>query len=543
MNLNDLVKIEHKRRQKEVAEIQARWERVGLLEGLPEKEKGGMAVLLENQGKQLLKEANRTSTIQGTEEWAGIALPLVRRIIKGISAKEFLAMQPMSVPNGLVFWMEFKYATGQPGFTTGQSYNSQDDSIFGVTDDSKGGTVGTGGMYGPGRFAYSINDVSSSAFTLVQTASAGYFTAGSGSVDPANGTTDINHDTDFSASFTTWADIKKITIPVGNIPGYDPTGVRAFTISATGINTVYPEYTTLNTAQTYLSFIVSGSITTATGAKVYYHNQPTSITRGDFESGKVQEANLDLPSFDLQFYQETLTAKTRKLKAQWTPEFAQDIDAYHDVDVESELTTLLGDYISQEVDLELLDMLASGAQTKDYWSCRLGYERNTTANTWSQTAANAAMYTQQTWFQTIGTKLQKISNEIHRLTMRGGANFIIAGPKLCTILESIPGYSVDTDGSKEKFSMGASRVGSIASQWQIWKNPYMTGNMMLLGYKGPSFLEAGAVYAPYIPLEMTPVVLDPDDLTPRKGVMTRYAKKLLRPEFYAKLYVEGLETI
>lgn len=542
-NLSSLVKIDHNKRKNEIAEIVSRWEKTGLLEGLDDKDKNTVGVLLENQGIQLLREANKTSTVQGTEEWASIALPLVRRVFGEISSKEFVSVQPMSVPNGLVFWMEFKYATGQAGYTTGAGYTSQEDSVWGVTDDNKGTTPGTGGLYGPGRFGYSMNDVSSSAFTLVETASAGYFTAGSGSVESANLTSDVNYNSEFSSSVVDATKIKKIVIPTAILPGYDPEGVRAFSISATGVQNVYNEFTSINSAKTYVTFLVSGSVTTVTGAKVYYHKQPTDITRGDFESGKVQEAKLDIPSFDLQMYSETLVAKTRKLKAQWTPEFAQDINAYHAIDAESELTTLLSEYISQEVDLEILDMLIRGAQTKDYWSSRLGYERNTISGTWAQTSANAAAYTQQTWFQTLGTKLQKISNEIHRLTMRGGANFLVAGPKVCTILESMTGFGTDADGMKKKFSMGVSKVGSFANQFEIWKNPYMTENTILMGYKGANFLETGAVYAPYIPLEMTPVVLDPEDLTPRKGVMTRYAKKLIRPEFFGKLYVEGLDTL
>lgn len=543
MDLSKFKNDEFKNRQKEVAAKRKIWEDTGLLEGLPDRSKGNVAVLLDNQAKQLLKEANRTSTQAGTEEWAGIALPLVRRVFGQISAQNFVTVQPLSVPNGLVFWLEFKYATGQAGFTTGAGFGSQEDSIFGVTDDSKGTTPGTGGLYGAGRFGYSINDVTSSAFTLVETASAGYFTAGSGSVETANLTTDINYDTEFSSSVVTASQIKKITIPVGNIPGFDPVGVRGFTISATGIQNVYAEYTTINSAQTYVTFICSGSVTTVSGAKVYYHKQPTSTTRGDFEVGKTQESNLDIPSFDLQMNQESLTAKTRKLKAKWSPEFAQDINAYHNIDAEAELTALLSEYIAQEIDLEILDMLWQGAQTEDYWSCRLGYERNAISGTWAQTSANAAAYTQQTWFQTIGTKLQKISNEIHRLTLRGGANFLMASPKVCTILESISGYSTDSDGMKMKFAMGVSKVGNLSNQWEIWKNPYMSGNSVLMGYVGSSYLESGAVYAPYVPLQMTPVVLDPDNFEPRRGVMTRYAKKLLRPEFYGKLYIEGLETL
>lgn len=531
--------IELRKRQTEAQRV--KWKTTGLLEGLDNQGEGLIADLLENQAKRLIKESNRTNTSSGGEEWNGIALPLIRRIFgQQIAAKEFVSIQPLNAPSGLIFWLEFKYATGQPGFTTGAARSSQNDSIWGVTDATKGTAVGTGGLYGAGRFGYSINDVSSSAQTLYLTASAGQLAAGSGSIDSINWTSDINYNTEFSQSLAA-SSIKKITIPLSRLTNPDTKGVRAFTLTATNVNTVYPQYTAIDSTNTYITFIVSGSLVSSTDTVVFYHKQPTDVTRGDFEEGKTQEANLDMPTFDLQMYQDTLVAKARKLKAQWTPEWAQDIEHYHNIDAQAELVGLLGEYITQEIDIEILDMLIQGAQTIDKWSCRLGYEWGGSA--WSQTSANAAMYTQQTWFQTIGTKLRKLSNEIDRLTMRGGATFIVTSPKIATILESIEGYSMDSSGGQMKFGMGSKRMGSINGSWTVYKNPYMTENTMLLGYKGSSFLETGAVYSPYIPLELTPVVYDSNNLTPRIGISTRYAKKLIRPEFYAKLYVEGLETI
>lgn len=532
-----------KNRQLQTEAVRAKWKKTGLTDGLDSLTEAHLADLLENQAKQLLKEANRTNTVAGGEEWNGIALPLIRRIFaNNMASKEFMSLQPLNAPSGLIFWLEFKYATGQPGFTTGAARGSQNDSIWGVTDASKGTTPGTGGLYGAGRFGYSINDVSSSAQNLLLTASAGQLAIGSGSIDTVNWTSDINYNTEFSASHAAaGSTLKKITIPVSRLTEPELKGARAFSLTATNLNTHYPEFTEVDSTNSYITFIVSGSLVSSTDTVIYYHKQPTDITRGDFEEGYTQENPLDMPSFDLQMYQDTLVAKSRRLKAQWTPEFAEDIEHYHNIDAQSELTGLLGEYVNSEIDFELIDMLIQGAQTIDYWSCRLGYEKSGT--TWSQTSANAAAYTQQTWFQTLGTKLRKVSNEIDRLTLRGGATFIVTSPKIATILESIEGYGTDTGGGQTKFGMGARKVGQIHNNWTIYKNPYMTENCMLLGYKGSSFLESGAVYSPYIPLELTPVVLDPDNFTPRIGLRTRYAKKLLRPEFYGKLFIEGLDTL
>ena len=201
---------------------------------------------------------------------------------------------------------------------------------------------------------------------------------------------------------------------------------------------------------------------------------------------------------------------------------------------------MLSEYISQEIDLEILDMLITSAQTTEYWSARIGYTWN--GSSFVDGATNGQAYNQGTWFQTLGTKMQKVSNEIHKLTLRGGANFVVVSPKVSTILESIPGYATDGIGDERQYAMGVQKVGTLNSRYTVYKNPYMKENLMLMGYRGSQFLETGAVYAPYIPLIMTPMVYDPDNFTPRKAVLTRYAKKMLRDEYYGKVYIEGLDN-
>ena len=188
-------------------------------------------------------------------------------------------------------------------------------------------------------------------------------------------------------------------------------------------------------------------------------------------------------------------------------------------------------------------MLQENAQTVEQWSAKIGFEFDAGTKLFSAAGASSQAYNQGTWFQTLGTKIQKVSNKIHQLTLRGGANFLVCSPTVATILESIPGYAADTDGDKMQFAMGVQKVGAINNRFQVYKNPYMTENTILMGYRGSQFLETGAVFSPYIPLIMTPLVYDPETFTPRKGLMTRYAKKMLRPEYYGKIYVSGLETI
>jgi hypothetical protein len=244
---------------------------------------------------------------------------------------------------------------------------------------------------------------------------------------------------------------------------------------------------------------------------------------------------------------QAITAKTKKLKAVWTPEFAQDLNAYQNIDAEAELTNMLSEYISMEIDLEILDMLIEDAATTDYWSAI----NNTTisspasATTVPVTTTAGFYNTQGQWFQTLGTKVQKLSNRIHQLTLRGGANFMVISPTVATIIESIPGFASNNNGEAQdmEYAFGVQKAGTFNGRYKVYKNPYLTENTILLGYRGTQFLEAGAVFAPYIPLIMTPLVYDPSTFTPRKGIMTRYAKKMLRPEFYAKIYVNGLNTL
>lgn len=558
MNVNSLLPTNaNANARKEAKGLVSKWEKTGLLEGLSnEIETQGMAVLLENQAKQLVTEANQTGTDSNSEEWSGVALPLVRRIFAEIAAKDFVSVQPMNLPSGLVFYLDFKYGNDLQGglFQTGAARTSQEDSVFGVTDAARGTTAPSQGLYGAGRFGYSINAVTSSDLdaAIVTPASAiptGKFATGS--VNPI----DVNFNSEFLASTgSTAALIQTLDVKLSDLAEADVNAVRSFNLTNdTDITAVYPEFTKLVSraaADDTVRFVVKLSSAGADvkDVQVVFSKQPTATSRGDFEVGNVgqqldADGKIQIPTIDLQMRSEAIVAKTRKLKAVWTPEFAQDLNAYHSIDAEAELTSMLSEYISQEIDLEILDMLIENGQTTERWSARVGVEYDAASESFVAGNSAAQAYNQGTWFQTLGTKIQKVSNKIHQLTMRGGANFLVCSPTVATILESIPGYAADTDGDKMQFAMGVQKVGAINSRFQVYKNPYMTENTILMGYRGSQFLETGAVYAPYIPLIMTPLVYDPEDFTPRKGVMTRYAKKIVRPEFYGKIFVEGLDSI
>ena len=515
--------------------LKTKWGKTGLLEGLKEREQHSMAVLLENQAQQLLQESSQTNPNgQNSEEWSGVALPLVRRIFGEIAAKEFVSVQPMNLPSGLIFYMDFKYGNTKGDKTALTSLYGGTGAKFGRTDTA------TGGLYGNGTYGYSLPSQSIAANVTATVTTASW--------------ADVGFRAEYSASAARY-ELKKIVIPSSSLTSADVEAVKSYQIAdAVAIVSNLADFATHNYDASYLTFIVSGANASGSNSvtsidSIKYSTQPLSYTRGDFEDqnpvyggSTTGGTNLNIPEIDLELKSESIIAKTRKLKAVWTPELAQDLNAYHSIDAEAELTSMLSEYISLEIDLEILDMLQVNALTTDYWSATVGEEYNAAAGTWAGGNSSLA-YQKATWFQTLGVKINKVSNKIHQMTMRGGANFIVASPDGCTILESIPGFHVNAEKDAMQFAAGVSVVGSISNRYTVYKNPYMTHNQMLLGYKGANFLETGAVYAPYVPLIMTPLVYDPDNFTPRRGVMTRYAKKIVRPEFYGRIFIKDLTNI
>lgn len=531
------------RSQQVIAEsLTKKWTKSGLLEGLDKRGKDTMSVLLENQAKQIIAEANATNIGGATfqagqgEQWAGVALPLVRKVFGQIAAKDFLSVQPMNLPSGLAFYLDLKYGDNWNGKKEGDSlYGNVSTALkkMAVNEDVKGG------LYGAGQFGYSMNeklaDYSASAVSASTVPNIFYGQAKEGE----SGSIYV-HGVEMTNAAV-------YSVPTSSITNFDREGIRAFRlVSGSSANTVntWNEYTQISGSNI---LFVADPTNTIVPDKIAYQVQPVDNNRGDFEaqSNRAVDTSITIPEIDVDLASVPIVAKTRKLKAQWTPEFAQDLNAYHSIDAEAELTSMLSEYISMEIDLELIDMLIQDAVTVEHWSARNNtvWDANTKEFVDDTTSVSPFYNTQGGWFQTLGTKTQKVSNKIHQKTMRGGANWMVCSPSVATILESIPGYAAATDGDKMEFAMGVQKVGSLNSRFKVYKNPYMTENVILMGYKGAQFLEAGAAYCPYVPLLMTPLVYDPETFSPRKGLMTRYAKVMLRPEYYGKIYVEGVETI
>ena len=518
----------------ETQKLVSKWEPTGLLEGLEkENEVHGMAVLLENQARQLIDESSKTGTASNSEEWSGVALPLVRRIFGELAAQDFVSVQPMNLPSGLIFYLDFKYGTAQT------QNHTQGFHIHGNTSASNADA--SGGLYGAGKFGYSINDQEVAV-------AAGNITVASASWK------EIEFEPSLSSSIATTAtdQIVKLTIAKSNIASdADYEGVRAFAVSGSDISAHYPAYSYTDATNAYF-FCQATDGRMDVGVGIKYHKAPADTSRGDFEQSTFttpapnSNDDVDIPEIDIALRSVRIVAKPRKLKAVWTPELAQDLNAYHSVDAEAELTSMLSEYISMEIDLEILDMLKQNANAKtEYWSAKVGFEFNSTTNLFDEVSGNSNAYTKGEWFQTLGNKLQSVSNTIHQKTLRGGANFIVVSPETATVIESIPGYASDSDADSTNttYAMGVQKVGALNNRYTVYKNPYMLENDILMGFRGSNFLETGAVYAPYVPLIMTPLVYDPVNFTPRKGVMTRYAKKMVRPEFYGKVIVADVNYV
>ena len=511
-NINNLLNDAQSTYRQQLAETKAyvsKWEKTGLLEGLDhDYEKHNTAILLENQARELVTENSKIGGAN-SEEWNGVALPLVRRIFGEIFAKEFVSVQPMNLPSGLVFYLDFKYGTTRGGNqVTGTD-------VMGNTSAS---SDPTGGFYGKGKEGYTLAKKTQLAATA----------------GPAK------------------TDGETLAIPIASMSEADLDLFPTFFLTSasaagtdTGVVITDQGSASLNDAGTEVTFTFNSNALAATDKYLvnYYKNTTVAANRGDFEDenatppGSVSDGSDDIgiPEMNVQLRQEALVAKTRKLKVVWSPEFAQDLNAYHSIDAEAELTSMLSEYISMEIDMEILAMLDQAAlhtgETFVLSGSAKGYVPAEFQN-------GTARYDFGTWVQTLGYQMQKVSNQIHKATMRGGANFAVMSPEVAAVLEAMPGFATDADGTNNQFAAGVTKVGQFANRYTIYKNPYRsTSDGILMGFRGNQFLETGAVYAPYIPLIMTPLIYDPTNFTPRKGVMTRYAKKVVRKEFFGKINV------
>jgi len=605
-------------KKKETQALVSKWEDTGLLEGLEDDyQRGAMSVLLENQAKELLREANTMAggDVQG---FASVAFPIVRRVFAGLIANDLVSVQPMSLPNGLIFFMDFRHGNNL-GFDA-DPVRAEDESLFGdrVGRNIKEGVRVDGNEfadkgfrnltsgYGTARMAI---DVTGTKFKVFKT-----FTADT--VSGSNGKY-VRFDPDISSEGSSsnvlvvraessvanlgsyWdlvaeQDLTSLSMVSGSVETYDQTGgtsyppgvlqtgdgaqagaIKLFSSTSTRMIRRLTRIVEGATGATddvvgtkYLEIVFVGPTTdaklttacaaanlgtTAGNVAVQFHRLEAVTSPADalgaLKGGTpwTLEGSSQIPEIELKVDSFSIVARSRKLRASWTPELGQDLNAYHNLDAEVELTSILSEQIGLEIDQEILNDLVKG-QTAGvrYWSRRPGNFVNR--------ATGLALATDQTsavlppdftgnvsqWYETLLETVNDVSALIHRKTLRGGANFLVVSPEVANILEFTAGFRATVTHDTDKGSTGAVKVGAINSKWDVIVDPYFPRNVILVGRKGGSFLESGYVYAPYVPLQTTPTIFDPNTFVPRKAVMTRYGKAMVRPDMYGLVVVQDL---
>jgi hypothetical protein len=555
--------------RKETKRLLSKWERTGLLEGLgSESKRSVMARLLENQAAQLLSESSTSGDIVGFQN---VAFPIVRRVFAGLIANELVSVQPMSLPSGLLFYLDYRFDSQKAG-------NRAEDfaaggSLFG--DQTQPGTenLGTRGFYNLGSAFSQREKVTTNAFTItVASASAGDVDFDPEITDPGasassligtgylkvtvasvfNGFPALAQAEMANAQATLndlkqWVPVSASSVSAGAATDGTPVRLADYVIfrrhtkrvaNALQFVVQSPSNSSVPAGglTAKLSYIVGAGITGGT-------NPSGTQYSPDFESDLGASPMPVIPELDFQIKSVAVTANTRKLRAKWTPELAQDLAAYQNLDAEVELTQVLSEAIALEIDREILgDLLAYATGANFYWARRPG--RFLVKDTGVDTAGSFTG-TVREWYETLVETIIDVANNIHRKTLRGAANFLVTSPDVATIFEASVLYKpvLSMDPKETMFTVGTEKVGSLSNRFTVYKDPYFPRNKILVGYKGGSFLETGYVYAPYVPLIVTPTIYAPEDFTPRKGVMTRYAKKLVRSDFYGTVTVLDMDVI
>ena len=578
-----------------------KWERTGLLEGLDsERNRNSMARLLENQAKELLRESN-TMSGGNVEGFATVAFPIVRRVFAGLIANDLVSVQPMSLPSGLIFFLDFTFSpnlgeSGSQSSRFGNTTTQGGASVYGTDKVGSGVIDGVNivdplsgsNLSGPRQmvgYAYaSPTGSNAAAFSSGATAKGRHLATFhlDGDLSETN-LKYIKYDPDLLTLTTSDDQIAMVfelaeslhdNADLDNLAAFDIDGTALLaevvaqasgTPSAAKVIRRLTSLVSASDASTGVAsvryIVVAAGISAATedasaadlssgfaAGKVTYPERD-AITVGGAPIGAIGgydfplEGQGTIPEIDIKVDSIAVTAQTKKLKAKWTPELGQDLNAYHNLDAEVELTSILSEQIALEIDREILADLVNGATAATYYWSRspgLFVNRETGAELGATAASPDFTGTVSEWYETLVETINDVSAQIHRKTLRGGANFVVLSPEMANILEFTSGFRAAVTHDDESGSIGAVKAGSLSKKFDVIVDPYFLRNVVLVGRRGSSFLESGYVYAPYVPLQTTPTIFGPEDFVPRKGVMTRYAKKMVRPDMYGLVICRGL---
>ena len=566
-----------------------KWDKLGFLDGLKGHIKENMAQLYENQASHLINEAASTDSSGSFET---VVFPIVRRVFSKLLANDIVSVQAMNLPIGKLFYFVPKiqnYALGsnehfapigsQNGPTPAQSQAgyASGKNLYDRFYEGSEPTLDPPGLfdYSKGTFSAltkSAVTVSWSNGELVESSYAagehrkvllilsGFTSAGAGKLIGPDGQEmdneaflsdlQINALTGvgapqraFSGAGSSDLLFRVVTQKYGK--GIVEYGSQQATTFYSGN---YPgnggSYDNICDATGKIYLEVDLQVPCAIGANSIDGYSGLTTTFAAPSTGQFTctyrvyeelefEDRIGEVSFDLESV--TVSVTERKLRAQWSPELAQDVSAFHNIDAEAELTALLSEQVAAEIDREILRDLRKGAAWNLRWDYN-GWKRGTSANPLTQ-------YTQKDWNQTLITAINQISAQIHKSTLRGGANWIVVSSEISAIFDDLEYFHVsNASPEQDQYNMGIERVGTLAGRYQVYRDPYFPPNTVLLGHKGTSLLDTGYVYAPYVPLQLTPTMYNPFNFTPIKGIMTRYAKKMVNNRFYGRITVDGVRT-
>ena len=610
----------------------SKWTRTGLLRGLNEHKRENMARLLENQAAQVLREASSLGAGGGDVSTAGdingfsnIAFPIVRRVFGGLVANELVSIQPMSLPSGLLFYLDYTYGTDVGGDNDLNSSSSQaqeaatynsGESLYGspAGRDVQRGASAVGGQYDLAGTTYSKVHNQIQTFAASALVATGAFGSGTTltATQAAHATGSDGKLLQFDPQITRQIEAGThaysfTVISTASLSNLDKTQLKSLAISNHDVSLgndsnkgglmpvssdVQPGTSILNVRRlnqlgdfdtatstwtpdpfsgAHVLLVMSGAhaaasfdlgpvlsasfaIADAVTDGVTDEGAGSTLVIPSFESNFAADPDPVIPEIDIKIESLAVTATTRKLRARWSPELAQDLNAYHSLDAEVELTQILSEQIALEIDREILnDLLVEARGANYYWSRSPGKFVNKATGAVQNLASSLSTGpsftgTVREWYETLVETIIDVANEIHRKTLRGSANFIVVSPEVATIFEASvlykPALKIDGDGQVgAPFSLGAAAIGSLSNRFTVYKDPYFPRNKVLVGYKGGSYLETGYVYAPYVPLIVTPTIFAPEDFTPRKGVMTRYGKKMVRADFYGTVTCMDMDVI
>jgi hypothetical protein len=543
-----------------------KWDELGFLEGLGGHQKDNIAQLYENQASYLINEA-AVSDASGSFET--VVFPIIRRVFSKLLANDIVSVQAMNLPIGKLFYFIPKIQERDGGDhyapyggKNGVTSNTNVDNGYGANSRNlydRFYEAGDGNSPDTGLFDYSKGSYADETLNAVAVVAFSNGVAGDVAAGALTGTSQSSLVVKFSG-FTKDGQ-GKLVGPNGSVMD-----TEEFLASAEVIFGGESKNFNIVTQKYGKGIIEYGKKSTSTypGGKyndicdeegVIYVNvdlqsyTPTAgfanvtLTSG-FTASAISlnfrvyadmefEDNIGEVSFDLQSV--TVSVTERKLRASWSPELAQDVSAFHNIDAEAELTALLSEQIAAEVDREILRDLRKGAA----WSAKWDY------NEWKygNQGASYAGYTQKDWNQTLVTKINQLSAQIHKSTLRGGANWIVVSSEVSAVFDDLEYFHVSNAGAEQdQYNMGIEKVGTLAGRYQVYRDPYFPANKILVGHKGKSLLDAGYVYAPYVPLQLTPTMYNPFNMTPIKGIMTRYAKKMVNNRFFGTITVRGLQS-